>query len=46
MRNAAISKGGEFSFENLVYKELRNQGYLDKLSVYAKTRQDKKLSLK
>ena len=34
MRGAAIAKGGEFSFENLVFKELRNRGYLDKMSNY------------
>ena len=45
MRGAAIKKGGEFSFENLVFKELRNQGYLDKLSAYQKTSQDQELSL-
>jgi len=45
MRGAAIKKGGEFSFENLVFKELRNQGYLDKLSSYQKTSQDQELSL-
>jgi hypothetical protein len=45
MRGAAIQKGGEFSFENLVFKDLRNQGYLDKLSDYEKTMMDKALSL-
>jgi hypothetical protein len=45
MRGAAIKKGGEFSFENLVFKELRNQGYLDKLSAYQRTNQDQSLSL-
>lgn len=45
MRSAGIQKGGEFSFENLVFKELRNQGYLDKMNNYEKTRQDKQLSL-
>ena len=45
MRGAAIQKGGEFSFENLVFKDLRNQGYLDKLSDYEKTSMDKALSL-
>jgi len=45
MRGAAIKRGGEFSFENLVFKELRNQGYLDKLSDYQKTSQDQALSL-
>lgn len=45
MRGVAIKKGGEFSFENLVFKELRNQGYLDKLSAYQRTEQDQALSL-
>jgi hypothetical protein len=45
MRGAAIKKGGEFSFENLVFKELRNQGYLDKMSEYTKSAQDQSLSL-
>ena len=30
MRSAAIEKGGESAPENLVFKELRNRGYLDK----------------
>ena len=37
MRSSAIARGGEFAPENLVFKELRNQGYLDKLSAYEKT---------
>ena len=45
MRGAAIKRGGEFSFENLVFKELRNQGYLDKLSDYQRSSQDQALSL-
>jgi hypothetical protein len=45
MRGAAIQKGGEFSHENLVFKELRNRGYLDKMSKYEKTLQDRSLSL-
>ena len=45
MRGAAILKGGEFSFENLVFKELRNQGYLDKMARYKKDVQDQALSL-
>jgi len=45
MRSSAIANGGEFSFENLVFKELRNSGYLDKLSQYEKTNMDKALSL-
>jgi hypothetical protein len=45
MRGAAIKKGGEFSFENLVFKELRNHGYLQKMSDYEKAQQDQSLSL-
>jgi hypothetical protein len=46
MRAAAISTGGEFSFENLIFKELRNRGYLDKLNKYEKTMKDQQLSLR
>jgi len=45
MRGDSIAQGGEFAFGNLVFKELRNAGYLDKLSDYDKTRKDKALSL-
>lgn len=45
MRGAAIQKGGEFSLENLVFKELRNRGYLDKMTKYEKSEQDKSLSI-
>lgn len=45
MRGAAIAKGGEFSFENLVFKELRNRGYLEKMNKYEKSIKDKELSL-
>lgn len=45
MRGAAIAKGGEFSFENLVFKELRNRGYLDKLNKHMKQLQNKELSI-
>lgn len=45
MRSASIRKGGEFSIENLVFKELRNNGYLEKLSDYTKSIEDKSLSL-
>jgi len=45
MRGAAIAKGGEFSFENLVFKELRNRGYLDKINNYMKLMKDKELSI-
>ena len=45
MRAAAIQKGGEFAFENLVFKELRNKGILDRMNEYIRSRQDEKLSL-
>lgn len=45
MRAAGIKKSGEFSIENLAYKELRNIGYIDKLSNYIKTIEDKKFGL-
>lgn len=45
MRGAGIAKHGEFSFENLVFKELRNTGYLNKMNAYEKSLQDKALSL-
>jgi len=32
MRQASLEAGGEYSTENLVFKTLRNNGYLDKLS--------------
>ena len=45
MRGNSIAKNGEFAFWNLVYKELRNRGVLDKLKNYKKDELDKKLSL-
>jgi len=45
MRAAALKQGGEFSVENLVFKELRNLGYLDKVSEYLRSKQDERLSL-
>jgi hypothetical protein len=45
MRAAALKQGGEYSVENLVFKELRNLGYLDKVSKYVRSRQDQRLSL-
>jgi hypothetical protein len=44
-RGPAIAKEGEFSLENLVFKELRNQGYIDKIDMYTKSEQDRALSL-
>lgn len=45
MRTAGLTKGGEFSFENLVFKELRNKGYIDKLADHILKLQDKSLTL-
>jgi hypothetical protein len=45
MRKAALASGNEFSFENLVFKELRNQGVLDKMNKYLQNLKDKELSL-
>ena len=45
MRSSAIEKGGESAPENLVFKELRNRGYLDKLSKYIRDIEDQSLSL-
>jgi hypothetical protein len=45
MRTAGVSLGGEFSEGNFLFKELRNRGYLDKLSNFGRTRQDASLSL-
>lgn len=45
MRAAGIKKSGEFSVENLAFKELRNLGYIDKLTNYIRTIEDKKFGL-
>jgi hypothetical protein len=45
MRSTDIKKYGEFSHGNLIFKELRNLGYLDKMNNYIKTKQDERLSL-
>jgi len=44
-RNAGLHDEGEFSTENLVFKELRNSGYLGKLSDYIKDETSEELSL-
>lgn len=46
MRAAGLKKAGEYSLENLTFKELRNIGYIDKMEEYILSTQDKKLSLK
>ena len=45
MRTQSLSSQGEFSHGNLIFKELRNMGYLDKMNDYIKSKQDTKLSL-
>lgn len=45
MRNAGLDKSGEFSIENLAFKELRNKGYIDKLADHIIKLQDKTLTL-
>jgi len=45
MRTHGLSRTGEFSVENIVFKALRNRGYLEKLSLLEKKLADKKLSL-
>jgi hypothetical protein len=45
MRSSAIRRGGEFSLENLVFKELRNNEYLKKFSDYIMSKKVKELSL-
>lgn len=45
MRRSGLHKGGEFSTENLAFKELRKSGYLEKLNDYLRTIEDEDLSL-
>ncbi len=45
MRKAALSSGDEFTFDNLVFKELRNRGVFDKMNKYLDNLRDKELSL-
>ncbi len=46
MRQAGLDANGEFSTENLAFKILRNQGYLDKLHRARTQAQDRRLSIK
>jgi hypothetical protein len=45
MRSASIEKNGESAPENLVFKELRNRGYLEKMNQYMTDLKVKNLSL-
>ena len=44
-RQSGLEKGGEFSNENLVFKFLRRNGYIEKLYDFENKLMDKKLSL-
>ena len=46
MRSTGIDQGGEYSIENLAFKLLRDDGYLEKLSNYEDNLIDTQLSLK
>ena len=45
MRKTALEKGGEFSCNNVVFKQLRKLGYLDKLSKCKINTFDRELSI-
>jgi hypothetical protein len=46
LRGIAIAQGGEFGFENLVFKELRNRQYIDKMDKYEQNLRDEALTLR
>jgi hypothetical protein len=45
-RKIGLEKGGEMSYENLVFKYLRRSGHIEKLFSFKKERVDKDLSIK
>lgn len=45
-RQAGLDKGGELSEENIVFKILRAQGYLDKLKAHINTIYDREMTVK
>lgn len=45
MRKSGLMQGGEYSLENLVFKKLRNDGYLHKLNKLSKVAYDTKMSI-
>ena len=45
MRSISLKSGGEFSEGNIIFKELRNAGYFDKMNHYLQSRADEELSL-
>lgn len=44
-RGEGIRRAGEYSVENLIFKELRNRGYIDKIKDHVLKIQDKSLSM-
>lgn len=46
MRATSIQMAGEFAIENLVFKDLRNRGYIDKLKNYIRSKVDRMLTLR
>ena len=44
-RKSGLEQSGEYGIENLAFKELRDQGYLQKLADYEKELEDEELSL-
>jgi hypothetical protein len=44
-RQSGLEKGGEYSYENLTFKLLRRNGYIEKLMGIKKGIQNKKLSV-
>ena len=44
-RSAGLEKGGEYSYENLTFKFLRRNGYIQKLFDFKNQLIDKRLSL-
>lgn len=45
MRKQGLARIGQYSIENLVFKELRNRGYLDKLAGYETAAYDRSVSM-
>ena len=44
-RSVSLQKYGEYGFENMVFKELRNQGYIDKVRTVVVNLKSRSLSL-
>ena len=44
-RGTSLQKYGEYGFENMVFKELRNQGYIDKIRTVVVNLKSQRLSL-